>query len=252
MKNTYEPSEVRNHDQIVLGLGEVGSILRKVFACHGYDPLYNDPLVGHFRVMHVIFPFDDNFIRNVEAYRDRYTPDLIIVHSTVPIGTTKKIPHAVHSPVNGRWNNMEHDIRAFAKWVGANTEKDAAAAIEVLEDGKLKTHLVSTSTVSEALKLLCLSRYGVDIAFSHYAENVMHKVGGTTKDFLDWTLNYNAHVSADRIRPVIYPHGNYIQGHCVCPVTAMLSSTHPHPFLNEVLKFTPPDMEVWPIAGKGN
>lgn len=223
-------------DQLVLGLGEVGSILHRMLRCEGYDPKYTVPIEGRFDVLHVIFPYGPLFIQQVREAVNRYGSRLIIIHSTVPIGTTRQIPHAVHSPVNGRRDSMEADLRAYTKWVGGSAEDAALAAATLRERGGFTTHIVASSDISEALKLLCLSRYGVDIAFSYYASGILGKVGGSVDDLLDWTANYNRHVSRDRVRPTIYPHGTTIGGHCVCPVTRMLYEDFPNPMLEEVLK----------------
>lgn len=243
---------IDNPNQIVLGLGEVGAIIRRVFACYGHDPLYTAIPQGRYPVMHVIFPYDDKFVENVLEYQRRFEPELTIIHSTVRIGTTRQIPHAVHSPVNGRWNNMEADLMAYDKWIGANSDEDNARARDVIKAAGMKIHSVGNSDTSEAAKLLCLARYGVDIAFSHYAKAVLEHLGGSVWDFRDWTENYNSHVAKDRIRPVVIPHGEHIGGHCVCPVTAMLAADYPHPFLNEILRFTPPNLNVWPFVSEVN
>jgi len=223
---------------IVIGLGETGRPLFNVLKIAemnviGYDlkvdGIYEHTDVG---VMNICIPYSDNFIKIVKDYQDECEPNLTIIHSTVPIGTTAQIPNAVHSPILGKHDNMEKSLLSFTKWIGGPRSEEAR---EYLESAGMSCRCVSTSDETEALKLLCLAKYGMSIAFAQYCKDVANQLGFNYQDILDWDINYNAEVASDKQRPLIYNPNGEISGHCVVPGTGLLHSQFPNPILNEVL-----------------
>jgi len=58
------------------------------------------------------------------AYAKRYRPSVVVVHSTVPVGTTRALLTAsglpvVHSPVRGKHVKMAEELLHYVKFVGA-------------------------------------------------------------------------------------------------------------------------------------
>lgn len=233
---------------IVIGLGETGqplfNVLKKRFFdfCDGVDIKFGQHLSGTYfsknepsiDVMNICIPLSEDFIDTVLRYQENFNPKITIIHSTVPIGTTSKIPNAVHSPILGKHGNMEESIRNFQKWVGGPLAQEAA---DYLESAGIKCRVVPTSEETEALKLLCLAKYGMSIAFAQYASDIADKYGFNPFDITDWDLNYNDNVAEHLRRPIISAPGKKIGGHCVIQNTKILNEQHPNLILQEILKY---------------
>lgn len=87
-------------DNLVIGCGEIGTAISAILNCEGID-INQTPEKKTYKYLHICFPYSEKFIEYVEQYQDRFSPDKIIVHSTVPIGTCKKL-NVVHSPCRNR------------------------------------------------------------------------------------------------------------------------------------------------------
>jgi hypothetical protein len=220
---------------IVIGLGETGGPLREVLHCEGYDPKTGESLpTGHYDVLNICIPYSEKFDGIVKEYQYLYKPTVTVIHSTVPIGTTSKIPEAVHSPILGKHGNMVDSIRNFVKWVGGDL---AYLAGEYFRSNGIKVQLVRTSEETEAMKLMCLAKYGVYIAFAQYQKEICDKLGIPFHHVFSWDNNYNEHVDFSLRRPFITPPGDTIGGHCVRQNVSKLNDFMPSPFLEEVMKF---------------
>src|SRR3990172_13286347 len=102
--------------QLVIGLGEVGEPIRELLGADGHDGPRSIFADGYYDVIHICFPFMPSFYSRVRDYQQVFESSLTIIHSTVPIGPTKQIPGAVHSPVLGRHATLKHDLLKFDKW----------------------------------------------------------------------------------------------------------------------------------------
>jgi len=208
---------------IVIGMGEVGRAVFKVLT----DFCKNDVIgidkdnqreVGICDVMHVCIPYSKDFAEIVTNYRKEYSPDLVIIHSTVPVGTSTALD-AVHSPIRGVHPNLEQGIRTFPKYFGGERAGEAAEIFEMVGLRCIKT---SDARNTEALKLWDTTYYGWNIAFMHEVRHYCDKNG------LDFDLiytegneSYNEGYALlgreDVQRPVLKYMQGKIGGHCVIP-----------------------------------
>lgn len=174
--------------QLVIGLGQIGSAVQSILGCDGVDKDLSDH--QHYDVIHVAIPYTEEFDRWMEEYIYRYTPDLIVVHSTVAPGTCEKFG-AVHSPARGRHPNLEPGIRTFTKFFGGPKAKKAAQlfkekGIPVATTEKSITtelgKLFDTEQYREAIevmrniKQLC-DEYGADFDVTYKAFNKTYNEG---------------------------------------------------------------------------
>jgi len=184
----------------ILGYGEVGEAiaqfyknprLRKRFGGQAKikDLDRNDGLKG-IEVLHICLPWKENFIEIVKKEIKEIKPKLTIIHSTVAIGTTKKIisglPRAyrgvVHSPVRGIHPKLFEGIKTFVKYIGADNKKAGEMAKRHLENLGIKTKLLTPSAATEALKLWDTTQYAWMIVLNKEIKKWCDKKG----------LNFNA------------------------------------------------------------
>lgn len=143
--------------QLIIGLGQIGTAINKVLSddkndtIDGFDLGYN--LVGTYDIIHICIPCKcvEEFIKSVNYYKQTFLSKegLCIIHSTVPVGTSKKI-NAVHSPVRGIHPNLVIGIKTFVKYFGGARAEEASKIFQRLG---IKTKTTSNSDTTEALKL---------------------------------------------------------------------------------------------------
>lgn len=211
---------------IVIGLGEVGAALKNILKADGLD-IYkeSDADGGPYEVMHVCIPWGKSFVSSVTNYQQIYKPSIVIVHSSVPIGTCD-FHGWVHSPIRGVHPNLELGIRTFVKYFGG---KQAFEAAEIFARLGVKVRIAARARDTEAAKLWDTTQYGVMILL----EKEIHAF--CKKNDLDFETvyasfneTYNSgyyqlgmpHVA----RPSLVHMDGKIGGHCVIPNAELLDS----------------------------
>lgn len=211
---------------IIVGFGEIGRGLHKVVGGDYFDLTGNEQ-INHadYDVMHICFPYSDRFEIDVEMYADLWEPKLIIVHSTVPIGTCDKLG-VVHSPVRGVHPHLDKGIKTFVKYVGG---KNADKAARYFKGFGIKSVVCKRAKETEALKLWDTTQYGMMILLNKYMKYWCNK-HGVDFDVIYGEANrsYNdGYVKLGRdevVRPYLkYMKGN-IGGHCVIPNAKLFNS----------------------------
>lgn len=178
-----------NH--LVLGMGQIGTavfkVLKEKYTVYGLDkndidsPELDPSLTFDF--LHIAFPYSDKFISEVQRYKKLFgnAHTIIIIHSTVPVGTTDQIDNAVHSPVRGIHPDLIAGIKTFVKFFGGKLAKEAA---KVFEDLGIKTLITKSSKSVEAMKLWDTTIYGVNIALEKWVYDFCQQSG------LDFNIVY--------------------------------------------------------------
>ncbi len=231
--------------QLIIGLGEIGqpllSILQRTYGdfVRGYDVLYQQPYEDliPYDILHICFPWGGLFPQEVTYYQNLSKAPLTVIHSTVPVGTTELIKNAVHSPVLGAHEHMEKDMQLYCKWVGGPR---AIEAVNVFNLAGMRARAVESSRQTELMKLLCLAKYGINIAFSLFQKQLCDTEGFDPQDFTMWDFDYNLGVPANLRRPVIIPSDKYIGGHCVVPGVKLLNDLFPNDLLKGILAYEKP------------
>lgn len=187
----------------VIGIGEVGSAILELAGENS-------------GATHICFPWQDRFIEQVRSY-----PGLIIIHSTVPVGTTEQIPGAVHAPIRGRHPHLIDSIRGFTMYVGGQRAAEAVVILHKMGVG----HIVTTPNPrnTEALKLWDTTYYGWNIIFQRAVKKYCDEHG------LDYDLiyehanrTYNSFYGKPYHRPILEDMPGRIGGHCVIPNCELL------------------------------
>jgi len=205
--------------QLIIGRGQIGIALHKVLRLPAWDIIEEQKAIGDsFDVLHICFPFSKRFVDYVKDYIEVYYPNLVIIHSTVPIGTTEKCGNiCVHSPIRGIHPNLEEGIRTFVKYFGGNKANEAAMIFVELG---IKVQITSSSRSIEALKLWDTTQYAWNIILEKEIKRYCDK------HKLDFDLIYtNANKSYNEgyrdlgmkyvNRPILKHIKGQIGGHCI-------------------------------------
>lgn len=226
---------------LIIGAGEIGNSLKKVLDDSYTVHIRDKELQGHetnaqYRVINICFPYSDKFVEYVNEYAKRYNPELIIIHSTVPVGTTRKIKNAVHSPVNGRHPDLEKGIKVFVKMIGATKGDLAYMAARFLIKAGLNMKVMSSPEATEMAKILCTTYLGWNVIFMKEVERICEQFGLPFHEvYTEWNSFYNAgYINQQEhrfVRPILFPLPGPIGGHCVIPNCDLLDS-----FLTKVVK----------------
>lgn len=211
--------------QLVIGLGEIGSAIQKILNCEGYDIKIVTLLEDLYDVLHICFPYFDGFEDAVLKYKETYKANLIIVHSTVPIGTCEKIG-AVSSPCRGVHPHLEKGIRTFVKFFGG---EDADNAAKIFSDLGIETYIVADSRSVEAFKLWDTTIYGFNIILEKEInrfckDNGLDFYTVYTSANESYNIGYRQ-LGMEQFQKYVLGHKEgKIGGHCVIPNCDLLES----------------------------
>jgi UDP-glucose 6-dehydrogenase len=92
----------------ILGYGEIGKSLFSLYKENNIIPYIKDLNINQFNkidILNVCIPYDKNFVIIISEEINKLNPKLIIVHSTVPIGTIRKIEKNISK--NNYYNYQE-------------------------------------------------------------------------------------------------------------------------------------------------
>jgi len=242
---------------LIVGLGEIGHTLfallneqKNRFTVYGLDldeekmrQLGQSPtqLPSKVDTMHVCLPCgsQEKFVDIVAGYIGKFKPELVIIDSTVPPGTTLKVAAkctclVAHSPTRGVHKNATHmiwEMNRWTKYVGGADATAAEAARVHFEKLSLKVKVLKSCTETELAKLFeTIYRAWMITCFQE-----MHRISDAfgadfneTVDFLEDThrLRFD--------RPIMFP--GVIGGHCLIPNTELLLKAYDSEFLRLILK----------------
>jgi len=223
----------------ILGFGEVGKAIAR---------FYTAPLVADLSqsltfsddvdMLHICIPFSDSFQNSVVDWIKKTHARYVVIHSTVPVGTTKLINTAcadfykfrgvVHSPVRGVHPDLFPALNTFEKYVGCDDLSIGRVVCRHFSFIGIKSTLIKNSGQTELGKLLSTTYYGLCIAFHDYANRLCSENGFDFSVVLtDFNKTYNAGFSAlgreEVCRPVLFPPCGPIGGHCIVPNAKILS-----------------------------
>lgn len=219
---------------VIVGAGEVGTALARV--------LPGAMLTDHTEVagdtadaLHVAFPWSGEFVAEVERYQHLFLPHLVIVHSTVPVGTCDP-REWVHAPVRGRHPDLVAGLKTFVMHVGG---LHAQRAARLLTAAGITTHIHARAAETEAGKVWELVQFGVNVAVEKAIHAWCVERGLDPTEVYAWFAEtYNAGYTqlgqGHLARPVIEHTDGPIGGHCVVPGARLLDQD------TDPLIFAPP------------
>ena len=212
----------------VIGLGEVGTALTQVLECEGADVEAATGPADQLDIdtLHIAYPWSDSFVADTYRYSFLYSPTLIVVHSTVPVGTCDP-PNWVHSPVRGQHPNLTNALKTFIKPFGGPRAPEAAAQWP----GSSFTTAIAAET--EAGKLWELAQFGIQVRINQAIYEWCEEKGLDPSAVYDmFAFSYNMgyiDMGKDKfVRPVLEYVPGEIGGHCVVPGAKLLD----HPLID--------------------
>ena len=217
---------------IVLGMGEVGETLFHLLEERNIDSIgidvdsskcknysKNDHIKNP-EYLHVCLPgelseFMDitlNWINKIDGL------EVVLVHSTVKPGTTKKIQKkskipVLFSPVRGVHKRFLDDIKKYTKFISSDKEEIDPKIKLDLEKRFEKIDWMSTTKTAELAKILVdTTYYGWLINYAQITKMICEKEGIDFDEM--WKFADEIHENLGN-RPKMYP--GIIGGHCVIP-----------------------------------
>jgi len=217
---------------IILGMGEVGETLfnllvERNFNCVGIDSdnsrcknYSGNSIIQNPEYLHVCLPGElTNFIEITLEWINKIKGlKVVLVHSTVKPGTTKRIQEkskipVLFSPVRGVHRRFLDDIKKYTKFISSD-EKQIDSEIKLdLEKRFQKVEWMSTTKTAELAKILVdTTYYGWLINYAQITKMICEKEGIDFDEM--WKFADEIHENLGN-RPKMYP--GIIGGHCVIP-----------------------------------
>jgi UDP-N-acetyl-D-mannosaminuronate dehydrogenase len=241
---------------LIIGLGEIGRTLFELlkeqerFNVYGLDVdetkmqsigQNKSMLPKQVDVIHACIPCNnqENFMYAIASYVKQFKPTLLIINSTIPPGTTKKIHGkcdclVAHSPARGVHVTLEHmkwELKRWTKYIGCVDAKATNAACKHFEKMDLRTKALKSCAETELAKLFETTYRALMIAYFQEMHRISRRFGADFVEVVDF-LEDTHRVRFDR--PVMFP--GPIEGHCLIPNTQLLLSVYDSEFLRSILK----------------
>lgn len=232
---------------IIVGYGEIGKAVREVFCDTGNPFDIVDLDINEFdpkkkyQWMHVAIPYSKDFVQIVNNYVDTIKPYGTIIHSTVPVGTTRKIKgRRYHAPVRGRHADLARGIKSYEMFVSAENMPDQQDILVYFSSRGIVCNAYAYFEITEAAKLLSLLQYGINIEFARYAKKLCEK-HDLDYDFVvkKYSESYNRGIQYDNpllAKTILEPPEGKIGGHCVLPAIQILNNDVEEGILKRILE----------------
>lgn len=216
---------------LIIGAGEVGtalySIFSEVYPKQDLAILDTKKSEGNikqkFDIMHISFGFGPQFIKQVETYQKEYNPTYTIIHSTVPVGTSRKLK-AMHSPIRGLHPNLKSGILTFIKYIGG---EQASFVADYFRIANMRVYIYDKPETTEAGKLFDTEYYRACIEFTKRVKRYcdknelnFHEVYTLFNE--SYNQGYTTLNRPEYVRPILQPIMKEIGGHCVLPNAKLL------------------------------
>jgi len=211
---------------LIIGAGEVGTALfetlRDKYEVYLFDKGFDS--IGRVGVLHICFPYSKDFNKEVKRYLKLVRPKYAIIHSTVPVGTSRSL-NCYHSPIRGMHPDIVKGLKTFPKYLAPKNNflkrYFDKVGIKIVEAAKPET--------TEYLKIMDTTQYGLNIII----EKIMHRY--CLENGLDFEIAYT-HANktynegyrklgkSNVQRPVLKHVDGKIGGHCIINNCDLLDS----------------------------
>jgi UDP-N-acetyl-D-mannosaminuronate dehydrogenase len=221
---------------IVVGMGEIGkplhAVLSRTYRCLGVDiePVSVDLDCS---VLHICYPYQiKDFVNTTVSYIEKYRPQMTIINSTVPPGTTSAVHKAskaaiAYSPVRGKHAKMEQELLRYKKFVAGMDSWTTEQAVQHFATAGFTTDTFRAPEVGELSKLLETTWLGVLVGWAQEVQRFASCYGASYEEV-------NAYLKEiDFLPSHIFPGS--IGGHCVMPNIGLLRDIFASHYLDAVV-----------------
>jgi len=215
---------------LIIGKGDIGKalygILKKEHETYIQDKEMEQE--GEFDIIHVCFPYSECFVGDVLNYQDIYRARYVVIHSTVPVGTTREC-QAFHSPIIGQHPFLEKSLLTFRKYLSPKDNK----LKRYFEEAGIKIMCVKKPEETEALKIFLTTCFGIScleekMIWNYCLENELSYKAVYREALENYNEGYVKLGYPNLTRPILKHNKGKIGGHCVIPNCRLLK----HPLTN--------------------
>ena len=206
---------------LIVGFGEIGKALHKVLKDYYYVGIH-DLNIGfevdfQCEIMHICFPYSEEFVSEVKRYQELYKPKYTIIHSTVPVGTSRQCG-AVFHPVIGQHPNLEKSFFAFKQFFGG---KDVHNVIDYFRRVGMNIHIEDNAEPLEIGKLGLTTQYSLNIEYIKDLKKQYDKIKAPFSVYNLMVQVYNGGYEKigfpEYKLPILNPIQKKQGGHCTIP-----------------------------------
>lgn len=226
---------------VVIGKGEIGSSISYLFEYTSFEydildgPLEKGKYPEECKILNICFPYNKDFVKQVKQYQKKFNPEYTVIHSTVPVGTSRKC-NAIHSPVVGIHPHLTESIKTFKKFFSGPNASEVA---DIFKRQGVHPYVTDKQETTELMKILCTTNYALNIEYTKEAKLLCDKYGVPFEMFTIWNNNYND--GYDKLGYPEYHRYNLVPlmkkqgGHCTLNNLKLLKSKFVD-FLKEITK----------------
>lgn len=211
---------MKTNRTLIVGKGEIGKSLERIFSKHYETDIIDKGEISQIKpeIMHIAFPYSNRFEEFVNDYQQGYKPDFTVIHSTVPVGVSKRLD-AIHSPVIGIHPHLEESIKTFTKYLSGPKASEVA---QYFRRAGIKVYLFPKQETTELAKIASTTFYATMIEYVKELNRTCEKKGlSFTEVYTLWTDNYNKGYQKlghpEYTRPNLVPIMTKQNGHCTIP-----------------------------------
>ena len=204
---------------LIVGAGEIGKALYELVSWQNKTIMIDKHETTLMRpdIMHICFAYDNGFVGEVKKYQRFYRPRYTMIHSTVPVGTSRKL-NAIHSPIIGMHPFLVEGIKTFPKYIGGKKGDNVADYFRRLG---IRVYLFIDQETTELMKLLDTTFYAMCIEYTKDVRKQCEKYAVPFEAWTIWTDEYNKGYQKlgypEYTRPNLVPVMRKIGGHCLMP-----------------------------------
>ena len=207
---------------LIVGYGEIGKALANVllpFYTLGIQESMFTEVYAKFNpeILHICFGYSDKFVSEVKRYQEKYKPKYTVIHSTVPVGTSRQL-NVVFHPIIGQHPNLEKSLLTFKQFFGG---KDVHNVIDYFRRVGMNVHIEDDPEPLEIGKLGLTTQYALNV---EYVKDLKKQYDKTKSPFSVYNLmvqEYNKGYEKlgfpEYKLPIINPIQKKQGGHCTIP-----------------------------------
>lgn len=230
---------------LILGVGEIGQAYYDILK-PAYPQTYRLDLIPErsdkklpkdVDILHVCLRYSDEWQRQVKEAIYRFHPKIVNVMTTVPPGTSEKLEEELpvsvcHSTTRGLHPNLSQFIRATKKHIGGKAAEEVALYFKCAGLSCI-TH--ARATITETLHIASNLQYAASLLFANELESFLRANAVDWYEFERYSHSHNEGYAAmgmiGKMRPIIYPPGKVIAGHCLIPNSKLVPENQRGPVM---------------------